>query len=609
MRPMTTILERPVRSLASALLALASAQIVPVAIPQANPAAQTAPATPAAPNFKTTTREVVLDVVVTRSNGDPVAGLGKQDFSVEEDGTTQTIDFFEEHAPGAPANEATPQMPPMPAGAVTNVPPAPVEDAVNVLLLDSLNTQPQDQPYVHKQILAFLRKMKPGTRVAIFTLGTKLHYVQGFTTDSSVLLRALDQSGLGPERNGQTRSDAADDAAQVSALRMMQAGGSGIAALESAQAEARNAELGAHAAMTFEALSYLAHYLSGVPGRKNLLWFSSEFPVVIFPSPEESRSIEKSPSLRGSMERIKETADLFTRAQISIYPIGAQGMMMEHVMEADNAGPGSSTGGGRMRTAGNTPMQAFNQEAGTRAREVAAMEQLAASTGGKAFYNTNDLNGAMESAMTDGAHYYTIAYAPSDKTMDGKFRRIDVKVNNAKYKLAYRRGYNAEETPAMDPRAGVNPLVSLLDYGLPGATGVLYGVSAIPGPTEEATASNIAGQNTALRGKLTHYRVAFTIRTGDVELQDNAQGMRNGQLLIGIKVYDHDGRVLNWLGGAESLQVKDADYAALMKDGIRAAMTIDVPANASGHLVTAVYDWNSGRAGTLEVPIGGDSGR
>jgi VWFA-related protein len=606
---MTTILPRDVtvRSLASAFLALS---LIPtLAMSQTN-AAVPSPTPANAPNFKTTTREVVLDVVVTKVNGDPVASLGKQDFAVEEDGKPQSIDFFEEHAPGIVATKALPEMPPMPADAVTNVPPAPVDDAVNVLLLDSLNTQPQDQPYVHKQILAFLSKMKPGTRVAIFTLGTKLHYVQGFTTDSSVLLRALNESGLGPERNGQTRSDRADDAAEVSALRTMQAGESGIQALQNAQAEARSAELGAHAAMTFEALSYLAHYLSGVPGRKNLLWFSSAFPVVIFPSPEESRSIEKSPSLRGSMERIKETADLFTHAQISIYPIGAQGMIMDQVMEADNAGPGSSKGGGRMRTAGNTPMQAFNQEAGGRAQTVAAMEQLAASTGGKAFYNTNDLNGAMDSAISDGAHYYTIAYAPTDKTMDGKFRRIDVKVNNAKYKLAYRRGYNAEETPAMDPHAGVNPLASLLDYGLPGATGVLYGVSALPGPTEEATASNVAGQNTALRGKVTRYRVSFTIRTGDVELQDNAQGGRNGQLLIGLKVYDHDGRVLNWLGGAESLQVKDGEYGTLIKDGIRASMTIDVPANVSGqHLVTAVYDWNSGRAGTLEVALEADSGK
>jgi hypothetical protein len=31
---------------------------------------------------------------------------------------------------------------------------------------------------------------------------------------------------------------------------------------------------------------------------------------------------------------------------------------------------------------------------------------------------------------------------------------------------------------------------------------------------------------------------------------------------------------------------------------------IDVPVNERGHLVTAVYDWNSGKAGTLEVSLG-----
>jgi hypothetical protein len=73
----------------------------------------------------------------------------------------------------------------MPPGVYTNVPPAPEGDAVNVLLLQ------QDQTYVHGQIMNFLKSMQPGTKVAIFTLSSKLRMVQGFTTDSGVLRDAL----------------------------------------------------------------------------------------------------------------------------------------------------------------------------------------------------------------------------------------------------------------------------------------------------------------------------------------------------------------------------------------------------------------------------------
>lgn len=248
-------------------------------------------------------------------------------------------------------------------------------------------------------------------------------------------------------------------------------------------------------------------------------------------------------------------------------------------------------------------MTPYSEGASERAQVVNEMEQLAASTGGKAFYNTNDLNGAMEKAIDDGASYYTIGYSPTDKTMDGSFRRIDVKVTHGKYKLAYRHGYNAEEKPAADAQAKVNPLMALLEYGLPGATGVLYGVAAKAGPTEEASPTNRAGANTALQGMVTRYRVDFTIRAPDVELRPKAQGGRSGRLLIGLKAYDRDGNAVNWEGDDETLDLKDTEYGALAKSGIPVHLMIDIPAKVQGHLVTAVYDWNSGKAGTLEVPL------
>lgn len=564
--------------------------------------------TPETPVFRTSARDVVLDVVVTKGNGDAVTALGQQDFAITEDGKPQTIDFFEEHTAAELSKNVEQEMPPLPAAAVTNVPPATVGDAVNVLLLDSLNTSPQVQANVHREILDFLKEMKPGTRMAIFTLGSKLRYVQGFTTDSSALLAALKQGEQG-EKHGRTRSDATDDASDIAALQAMQSSGYAIAALQAEQANARAEDLAARASMTFQALTYLAHYLSGVPGRKNLLWFASSFPVVIFPSQEETKSIEKNPVLRGTMTRAKETADLFTSAQISIYPIGAEGMMTEHMMDADSAGPGAPAGIGHAGSAPESPvsngtMSPLIAGASERAQVIGAMEQLAVSTGGKAFYNTNDLNRAMEKAIDDGANYYTIGYSPTDKTMDGSFRRIDVNVTHGKYKLSYRHGYNAEETPPPSPQVHVNPLTDLLEYGLPGATGVLYGVTTKAGPTEEASPLNRAGSNTALQGMVIRYMVDFTIRAGDLELKPSAQGDRSAHLLIGLKAYDKDGNAVNWEGDDETLDLKQSEYAALIKNGVSSHLMIDLPANRPVRLVTAVYDWNSGKAGSVEFPLG-----
>jgi VWFA-related protein len=550
----------------------------------------------------------VLDVVVTKGSGGAMTGLGKQDFEVSEDGKAQSIDFFEEHSAKSRVFDAPPAMPELPADYRTNVPlPAPL-DSVNVLLLDGLNTEQPDQAYFYHQILEFLKKLQPGTRVAIFTLGSKLRMVQGFTTDTSALIAALNDQkhGVMPEKMSRGRGDDADETEAITNLQAMRASPFAIEAMRDSQAGAGARDFAARAAMTFQALDYLAHYLSGIPGRKNLIWFASSFPVVIFPTVKQRESIKQNPNMPGYMDQINTTADLFTAGKIAIYPIDASGVMTEHVAEADTSSPvPSPTGVGHIgNLAPDTNMSPYSAGAGQRAQVVNAMEQLAASTGGKAFYNTNDLNGAMQKAIDDGANYYTLGYSPIDKTMDGSFRRIDVRVTSGKYKLAYRRGYNAEERPAADAQPAVNPLAALLEYGLPGATGVLYGVAVKAGPTEEASPSNRAGANTALQGIVTRYRVDFTIRVGDVELKPNAQGGQSGRILLGLKVYDRDGNAVNWEGDDQSLDLKESDYGALVKNGIPAHLMLDLPANVQGHLITAVYDWNSGRAGTLNVPIG-----
>jgi len=571
-----------------------------------------APATKEAPTsrplvFKTTTREVVVDVVATKGNGEPVIGLGKQDFAIAEDGTPQSIDFFEEHSGNTQPVSAPPEMPAMPAGVRTNAPPAPLTDAVNVLLLDSLNTEQQDQAYVHQQIMDFLKKMQPGTRVAIFTLGSKLRFIQGFTTDTSALIAAINDKryGVKPEKISRDRSDDADDAEGIANLQAMRASAFAIETLQASQVDAGIRDYAAHVQMTFQALDYLARYLSGVPGRKNLIWFATSFPVVIFPTVKQRESIKQNPNLPGYLDQVKTIADLFTAGKIAIYPIGASGVMTEHIAEANVISPVPSPAGvGHIgNLAPDANMAPYSAGMGGRADAVSAMEQLAASTGGKAYYNTNDLNAAMVHAINDGAQYYTLGYSPTNTRMDGSYRQIDVKLAEAKYRLAYRRGYNADDSAVNDAKSGISPLSSLLQLGMPGATGVLYGVSAAPAASQPATDASPAGQNPNIKGPLTRYKVDFIIRAQDIAMDPDTKGRRSGKILIGLKAYDRDGNALNWEGNIETLDLSAQEYGSILKTGVPVHMEIDLPANTDIHLLTGVYDWNNGKAGTLEIPI------
>jgi VWFA-related protein len=549
------------------------------------------------PVFRTTARQVLVDVIVDKKNGDPVPGLPQSDFSIAEDGKPRTIDFFEEHSATAPAPIAQPAMPPLPPGAVTNVPTATTSAALYILLLDSLNTEPQDQANVRDQVLSYLHKMDPGTQVAVFSLGSSLRLLQGFTSDPASLLAAVSDKVAKRDAMVQNRSDNADDVAHIANLQSMRASPAAIESRQAADAAAHANSFGARASMTHEALNVLARYLEGIPGRKNLVWFASSFPVVFFPTPTQLDQLKNNPNLPGYVNEVKQTANLFTLSKIAVYPVSGAGVMNSNIGMADSADAGSAGGTGHFG-ASESPTASLTGEALNFASATAGMEQLASSTGGRAF-TTNDIDNALRKIVHDSDVYYTVGYAPTDTATDAGFRRIDVKVAGGKYKLAYRQGYNAD-TASTGGAPSEDPIAPLLQLGLPNATGIFYGVTAAPSADH---GSEPAGQNARVKGPLTRYTISFTIRAQDVAFGQAPDGDRIAKLLIGVKAYGEDGSALNWQAHSEAAELDAAHYQSVLKSGIPVSLALDLPANASAQIVTAVYDWNTNLSGTLEFPF------
>ena len=150
------------------------------------------------PTIKASARLVLVDVVVRNHKGQPIGGLPALDFKIFEDGVPQTISTFEEHK--ASAIEQT-KLPPMPPNVFTNFPTAKAAEAVDILLVDCLNSEPRDQASLRQNLLRYLRGVRPGTRIALFTLGSHLRLVYGFTTDLSGLALAIgnEKSGAVPQ--------------------------------------------------------------------------------------------------------------------------------------------------------------------------------------------------------------------------------------------------------------------------------------------------------------------------------------------------------------------------------------------------------------------------
>jgi len=438
--------------------------------------------------IRTKLQVVLVDVVVTNNKGEPVPGLRKEDFEIFEDNKPQTIATFAEHR-GVPLTQI--KLPPMPPGVYTNYPLTEKADAVNVLLLDALNTQTGDQAYVRAQMIKYLATISPGARVAVFTLASRLRMLSGITTDSAQLWAVLnDKKGAAGVHQSPPLPATAEDEADQHTIDFLttekgghppaqngaQAAVDSVNALKQFMADAAAFQTESRVRVTLQALQQLARYLSDVPGRKNVIWFSSAFPVGIVPDPDLP---DPSSVVSQFQQEIRKTTNLLATSQVAIYPVAAEGLNPDAVYEAD----GAEIGEKRPSMANIDQIKQMRRGERDRDFDHTVMEDIAKDTGGQAFYNTNGLGDALTRVIDNGTRYYSLSYTPTDRNMDGRFRRIRLNLQGAKYKLAYRRGYYAENPGtdrAVAQKQGNDPLLSLVGRNLPDLSQIVYKVRRCP---------------------------------------------------------------------------------------------------------------------------------
>ncbi len=559
--------------------------------------------------IKTKVRLVLVDVVATNGKGDAVTGLQKSDFQILEDGKEQTISTFEEHHGATPAQIKLPALPPH---VYTNFPVTQTADSVNVLLLDALNTPSRDQSYVHSQMLKYLKTIPPGTRVAVFTLASRLRMLQGVTTDSSELLAVLNKAKAGPSQSALLPSNAEADADQrmIDFMEENSAGPSSapatlamaavdpINAMKQFLADTAAIETEQRIGITLQSLQQLSRYLSSIPGRKNVIWFSGSFPAGILPN---SDLVDPFTSAGSFQEDIRKTTDLLTASQVALYPIAAEGLASDAVYEANGKEIGEKRGQLALRD------QMRQMQTGSVARDANhnVMDQLAKDTGGQAFYNTNGLNDALTRVVNNGTRYYSLAYTPSNSTMDGKYRRILVKLLKGKDNLSYRRGYYADDLQtvlAAGQKPDTDPLLMLMGRNLPDYSQILYKIKVLPSNPQPSPDAPRIGSNPDLKGPFTRYGVDFAIAPQDLKLDPTPDGGRHGNIEIVLLAYDREGKPLNFVVTKGDVNLDAKLYASVQQVGLQIHKEIDVPKEYV-YLRTGIYDLKSSTAGTLGVPL------
>jgi VWFA-related protein len=473
--------------------------------------------------YRTTTRLVVLDVVATDGSGQPVTGLKAEDFVVTEDGQTQNISDFSFHRPGTPIQAARQ----LPANVITNAPQFGGNSCFNVILLDAINTDFSDHAFAQDLLIKYLDSNPAIQPTAIYALENNLKLLHDFTTDTKALREVLSHyRSMG-----------------VSHLPDVYAAASPFERRGSFQPSRQGRDA------AFFGMTFLAQALAGYPGRKNLIWISEGFPLNLFPDALMGDAVMAVEDYSPIVEKI---ADDLMAAQIALYPVSAAGVSQTDQFPAHSA--------------------------------MAAMAQR---TGGKTFFNRNDIDVGVRTSLDDGATYYTLEYYPKSRAWDGKFRHIHIKVGQPGIKLSYRDGYYAVN-PNM--RFGENTLTRQFSNALavtaPASTGISFQAAVIP-PSPQTQKKVV---------------VNFAIDPHSLAFQQGNDGLERAELNCVVWAYPAKGDPIRVEGHTINAALSAADYATMMKSYFPFQRVLELkPGRYTLRL--GVLDRTSGLIGAMSTPL------
>jgi VWFA-related protein len=568
---------------------------------------------------------VVVDVVVNDAQGNPVHGLTKDAFTLQENNKPQMVRHFDEHsataAAAAPAVQAEP-LEKLHPGVFTNESQAPASGPVNVLLLDYLNTPLTYQPYARKQLLDYLSKAPAGTRIAIFALTNRLIMLQGFTSDMDVLKNALLSKKGAPQASDvltdpmyggamgdTTLSDAmAYDPQGMITDAMIQ----DIARFEALQT---SFEQDLRQRLTLSGFDLLARYLVGIPGRKNVIWFSGGFPLDVEPDVRNDQDEHPTESVVRNDEEVRKTDNLLTRAQVAVYPVDARGVQTDPSQNF-----GSQSMSSQMNIDSSTGASTATAAMGfleQTAQEHLTMYAMAEDTGGQAYVNTNGLAQAVTRAIENGSNYYTLTYTPTNTVWDARFRSIKIKVDKPGVKLAYRNGYYAidpNDRNALSAQGAATALAqpttmaTAMMHGGPDPAEILFKVRIRPadGPPEDAPLkSNQTNPDPKVKvqGPYKEYGVDLVPDPHAVNCRLGADGNRHCALEVWTYVYNTDGEKLITASNRLHTMLTPTDYTKLLSGGMAFHQEVSVPVRGQYFLRTAIHDLVSDNVGAVEVPV------
>jgi VWFA-related protein len=329
--------------------------------------------------------------------------------------------------------------------------------SVTAILFDRLS--PEARPMAGKAALAYLSTLTtPQDYAGVFLADTAFNTFQPFTNAQEALARAVDR--LTATASANTAAASVPESPRIQGMdpnvgptAAAESGGGFLNALDRerrlkelggveqqlARMELRMREGYLRFLSEFEGESSLAGLravvssLGGLRGRKSILYFTEHLPVT-------SRLKPRFDALIGEANR----------ANVTMYTVDAVGLRVHssEAAAARNIGVAGAQGVGDVRRGdGPWTKELEHQEQLLSSRPAAVLGRLAKETGGFLIENTNDLGSGVARMKQERTTYYLLAYQPTNPRLDGRFRRVGVKVKRSRVNVTARPGYIAAPAP------------------------------------------------------------------------------------------------------------------------------------------------------------------
>jgi VWFA-related protein len=264
---------------------------------------------------------------------------------------------------------------------------------VTILVLDLLNSSFADFAYIRYEVKQFLMAQPPvlTSPTELMVIGNEsLEMLQGYTRDRAELLYALDHL------------PAALPFKKTLAMFLWE-----------------------RFAQSIDALQQIALQNRGLPGRKNIVWVGHGGPnVYLDPVAFPGKFLDE------LTQYVHSTTNLLVDARMSLFVI-YPGLAVRGNVMSFSASEAEVDLGGDDPFSGNVNFGVFVNE-----------------TGGKLFFNRNDVDKEIQRSERMGGEYYTLTFQPQIVDPDGKFRRIRVTLRDPNLRAITKAGYFAPNANA-----------------------------------------------------------------------------------------------------------------------------------------------------------------